>query len=152
MTDFANGFFKIRSPHGNWVVRKEHAAFKIFESVTCQLDRSTEQHPEHLNYLGRLRQDVISSILQFLKHSEGAYIELKKVEITISLFRNQYLFKKYSTNYAPSHDLKMMGMGGFVRMGDGTFRKWTFRKSCNTGEWMNFRLQKLFSGFQMCFF
>ncbi|CAO4368969.1 unnamed protein product [Caenorhabditis nigoni] len=114
MTDFANGFFKIRSYHGKWVVRKEHAAFKIFESVICQLDRSTEQHPEHLNYLSRMRQDVITSILQFLEHNEGAYIDLRKVEITISIFQNHYLFKHYSSEYSPLKSFQLMEVDGFV--------------------------------------
>ncbi|PIC42025.1 hypothetical protein B9Z55_009234 [Caenorhabditis nigoni] len=114
MKSFENRFFKIRSPHGNWVVRKEYAAFKIFESVICQLDRSTEQLPEHLNYLDRMRQDVISSTLQFLQHNEGAYIDLRKVEITISIFQNHYMFKEYSNECSPLKSFKMMGVNGLV--------------------------------------
>ncbi|CAO4370654.1 unnamed protein product [Caenorhabditis nigoni] len=74
MKSFENGFFKIRSPHGNWVVRKEYAVFKTFECVTCELDRSTEQIPEHLNYLDRTRQDVITSSLQFSEHDESFHL------------------------------------------------------------------------------
>ncbi|CAO4370633.1 unnamed protein product [Caenorhabditis nigoni] len=116
VTDLEDGCLKIKSPCGNWVIRKEQAAFKIFESVICEINLSTDQSPDHTNCIETFRKDILSTIRQFLEYDEGAYIELKKVEITISILRNHSSFKKSTKKYAPFHKLQTMEIDHLVRM------------------------------------
>ncbi|CAO4368971.1 unnamed protein product [Caenorhabditis nigoni] len=114
IADFEHEYLKIRSPCGNWVIRKEQAAFKIFESAICEIDHDTKKCVDYSNCL-KLRNEVISAIRQCLEYDEGAYIELKKVEVMISIFRNQNSFKERA-NYALFQRLKLMEIDGLVPM------------------------------------
>ncbi|PIC41979.1 hypothetical protein B9Z55_009206 [Caenorhabditis nigoni] len=115
MADFEHRYLKIRSPFGNWVVRKEQAAFKIFESAVCEIDNDTNKCPDYAN--GFELRNAVKAIRQCLEYDEGSYIELKKVEIMNSILRNQN-FPKESRNYDLLHRLKMMGKDGFMPMGE----------------------------------